>query len=307
MEIIGNTFFFDWEVSLMVWIQQHFGAVGGKLAVFFTEFGEPLILILVGGLIYWSIDKKFGKYLMANVFAVSLFCPMIKNIARRRRPYMDNEAIQCIRPAEKGDINDVPLQGFSFPSIHAANTIVLYTRIGQYLKSKTLKIICLVLPFLIGLSRVVLGVHYPTDVLCGWLIGALLMLLVDFMIKKTDDIKKVILILLIIAFPGFFFCKSTDFYTAYGLTLGMLLATVFEEKKVNFKPAKNKLFALLRVVAGGVIFLALSSLLKLPFPKELLSSATTAAFLIRMLRYAVISFILFGIYPICFNKGKLDL
>ena len=87
----------------------------------------------------------------------------------------------------------------------------------------------------------------------------------------------------------------------------MLLATVFEEKKVNFKPAKNLLFALLRVIAGGIIFLTLSSLSKLPFPKELLSSATTAAFLIRMLRYAVISFLLFGIYPLCFNKGKLDL
>ena len=307
MEVIGNTFYFDWEVSLMVWIQQHFGAAGGKLAVFFTEFGEPLILILVGGLIYWGIDKKFGKYLMANVFAVSLFCPMLKNIARRRRPYMDNEAIQCIRPAESGDIYDVPLQGFSFPSIHAANTIVLYTRIGTFLKNKALKIICLILPFLIGLSRVILGVHYPTDVLCGWLIGALLMLLVDLLVKKTGDVKKTILILLIIAFPGFFFCKSSDFYTAYGLTLGMLLATVFEEKKVNFQPAKNLLFALLRVIAGGIIFLTLSSLSKLPFPKELLSSATTAAFLIRMLRYAVISFLLFGIYPLCFNKGKLDL
>ena len=53
--------------------------------------------------------------------------------------------------------------------------------------------------------------------------------------------------------------------------------------------------------------MALSFLTKLPFPAEMLSSGTFVSLLIRALRYAVMSFVAFGVYPLCFNKGKLDL
>ena len=57
MEITGNTFFFGWEVNLMVWLQSQLNAFGIRLAAFFTQFGEPMILILVVGLFYWGLDK----------------------------------------------------------------------------------------------------------------------------------------------------------------------------------------------------------------------------------------------------------
>ena len=112
---------------------------------------------------------------------------------------------------------------------------------------------------------------------------------------------------MVIALPGFFFCKSTDFFTAYGLTIGAFCSFMFEQKYVNFKPAKNYWFVLLRIALGGAIFMALSTLLKLPFSKEMLDSATTVSFLIRTARYAICSFLIFGIYPMCFGKGKIDL
>lgn len=307
MEITGNTFFFEWEASLMIWLQGNLGSFGVRFGSFFTAFGESIAMILIIGLVYWGIDKKFGKYLMINLFSVSLFGTMIKNIALRRRPYFDHEKIQCLRPVEKGDIYDISLQGFSFPSLHAANSITLYSLLGRYIKVNVLKIICWLLPFFVGLSRVIIGVHYPTDVLIGWVFGLVMMLLMDLLMKKVSDNIKIFLILMICALPGWFFCKSTDFYTAYGLIIGMALASVFEEKYVNFGPAKDYFFVLLRVAGGGAIFIALSSLLKLPFPEELLSSATFVSFLIRTLRYAVMAFVAFGVYPMCFNKGKLDL
>lgn len=307
MEITGNTFYYDWEVKLMVWLQAHAGAFGVKLASFFTQFGEPLILILIFGLFYWGFDKKYGKYIAVNVFSVTLFGPMIKNIALRRRPYFDHESIKCLRPVEAGDIYDISLQGFSFPSLHAANSVNMYTLVGRYLKSKTIRIICAVVPFLVGVSRFVIGVHYPTDVLAGWAIGLLMMLVVDLLLKILPDFKWIFPIFLAAAFPGFFFCKSADFYTAYGILLGTFIAFSFEDRYIRFKPAKNYMFALLRVIIGGAIFVGFSSLLKLPFPKVLLETPSTAAFLIRTARYTVNSFIIFGLYPLCFGKGKLDL
>jgi undecaprenyl-diphosphatase len=88
---------------------------------------------------------------------------LLKNVLVRERPYMTHAAIIC---AGK------PLDRFSFPSGHTLHAV-----------SFTL-VICSALPFmavllvpaavLIALSRVVLGLHYPTDVLAGGLLGALI-------------------------------------------------------------------------------------------------------------------------------------
>lgn len=306
-EILGNTFFFDWEVNLIVWLQSQLGPFGVKLASFFTQFGEPMILILFVGLFYWGLDKKKGKYLAVNLFAVCLWGAMIKNVVLRRRPYFDHESVKCLKPVEKGDVNDISLQGFSFPSLHAANAITLFQLVARYTKNNAAKIILWILPFLVGISRFILGVHYPTDVLSGWIFGSLIVLLIDLLRKKLPDFRWFYVILLVSGLPGFFFCKSTDFYTSYGLILGSVLAFMFEGKYVNFKNAKNYWFALLRLIGGFAIFLGVSTLLKLPFSKELLESATTASFLLRTVRYALCAFVILGIYPLCFGKGKLDL
>lgn len=310
METTGITFYYNWEVDLMVWLQTHLGPTVTRIISFFSTFGEPIIFVMIIGLFYWGIDKKYGKYMAANVFSVCLLGSMIKNIALRRRPYFDHKSIACLRPAEKGDIYDIALQGFSFPSLHAANSINIFTLTARYIKSnklKLLKFICLLLPFLVGISRPIVGVHYPTDVIIGWVLGLLVMFLIDLLLKKVKDINWIFAAVLIMGLPGFFFCKSTDFYTSYGLLTGSVLGFLFEKKYVNFKPAKSYLYAMIRVILGGAIFAGCAALLKLPFPKELLESTSAASFLIRALRYAITAFVIMGAYPLCFNKGKIDL
>ena len=307
MEITGNTFFMDWEVSLMIWLQSHIGSFGEELAIFFTILGEPVLMFLLLSLFYLGFDKKYGKYLTVNLFSVCVLGSMLKNIVLRRRPYFDNDEIKCLHPASQGDIHDISLQGYSFPSLHSATSINFYTSIARYVKNNALRIVCIIIPFLVGISRSIVGVHYPTDVLCGWIFGLLVMLLIDRLNQKLPSTNVVIGIMLVISLPGFFFCKSTDFYTSWGILAGCLLAFLFEEHHVNFKPAKNVLFLLFRFVLGVVLALGLEVLLKLPFPNELLASATTVSFLIRTARYAIIGFVTFGVYPLCFGKGKIDL
>jgi len=67
----------------------------------------------------------------------------------------------------------------SFPSGHATVSAVVYLTIGALLAAASDRLrfrffyigVAVILTLLIGLSRIYLGVHYPTDVIAGWSIG----------------------------------------------------------------------------------------------------------------------------------------
>ncbi len=64
---------------------------------------------------------------------------------------------------------------FGIPSGHAQNAVVIWGTIAAYIRRTWAWISAIILIFLIGLSRVYLGVHFPSDVIVGGLVGALLL------------------------------------------------------------------------------------------------------------------------------------
>lgn len=303
--MIGNTFYFEWEVALIEWFQSWIGNAGVTIASAFTMLGEDLICVAVIGFLYWCWDKKLGKQIGLNLlFAVTL-CGMIKNIVLRRRPYFDNKGVKCLKAVDsKADIYDISEQGYSFPSIHATKAVTLYTSLGLNAKKKIWMVILgVVLPLLIGVSRVVLGVHYPTDVIVGWLIGAVVIFLVPFIKKKIKNRWVFYAIILLATVPGWFFCKSTDYYTGFGFLTGFILATEFEERFVKFKNTRNVLRWILRLGIGIGLYFVFNTLLKLPFGSEFLDSGTTLAYAVRAIRYFIITLIIIGVYPLTFRLG----
>ena len=304
---MGNTFYFEWEVALQQWLQGMIDSeIGIAIVSFITMFGEEMVMIAVLGFLYWSYDKKFGKFVGLNILVGTVANPMLKNLAFRRRPYFDHPSIKILKPVDaSADIYNIAEQGYSFPSGHTTNSTVTYSSLAMYKKNnKVLWGIAVVLPFLVGLSRVMLGAHYVTDVLCGWVVGTGLMLLFSYLQTRVKNENRLHLIVALCCLPGVFYCQTTDFFTGYGMMLGYFLAVPFEKKFVNFKETRNVFESILRVVVGGALYFGLNKLLKLPFPKELLESATMPSFLIRTARYAIIIFVLMGIYPMIFDKFK---
>lgn len=296
----GNTFYFEWEVSMIQWLQSWIGTVGIAIASVFTMFGEDLICVAIVGFLYWCWNKELGKQVGLNLlFAVTL-CGMIKNIVLRRRPYFDNEGIKCLKAVDsKADIYDISAQGYSFPSIHAAKAVTMYTSLGIYTKKKLwIVILGVILPLLIGISRVCLGVHYPTDVIAGWLIGALIIFLVPLLKKKIKNRWIFYAILVLVTVPGWFYCKSTDYYTGFGFLTGFILATEFEERFVKFETTRNVLRWILRLGIGIGLYFGINTLLKLPFSGDFLDSGTTLAYAVRAIRYFVITLVIMGVYPL---------
>ena len=288
---------------LMRWLQENLGAVGISIISFFSAFGEELACVAILGFLYWCYDKRFGRFVGLNVLVGIVLNPMIKNIYLRRRPYFDTPEIKCLKPVKKdADIYNIAAQEFSFPSGHSTNAVTVYGSAAEYKrKNKILAVIGVVLPLLIGVSRFCLGVHYPTDVICGWLLGLVVIVFVPCLQKKLKNDRLLYGILLLAGLPGFFYCKSLDFYSGYGMLLGFVLAVEFEQKYVNFENTRSVLRSVLRVVGGVAVFFGLNTLTKMPFSADFLNSGEMSALLIRTVRYTLVVFAVLGAYPMVFK------
>jgi len=138
----------------------------------FTFLGEGPVLVLISvAAAAWMLWRGSARAGLAIV-AVT----MIGRALVQAQKY----GIQRLRPEDLEHL--VPVSNPSFPSAHAGNSMIVFLTIALVLGRGTrwggIAIGCaIVLSVLIGLSRVVLGVHWPSDVAGGWAFGLLWVLL----------------------------------------------------------------------------------------------------------------------------------
>ena len=296
-------FCFGWEISLMEWLQSVFSSdIAVKIFSIFSACGEELACIAVLGLFYWGLNKEIGKYLGLNLAMGNVWNPMLKNVVLRLRPYFTHSTIKVLKPVDaKADIMDIAAQGYSFPSGHSSNSTITYGGLAVKSRTKWVKVLLWIVPLFIGVSRFVVGVHYPTDVLGGWVLGLIIISVVPLLQKKIKNEFVFFGILLLSGLPGFFYCTSNDFYSGYGILLGAVASFLFEERAVKFDNTKNVLRAILRTAIGGALFMGINTALKMPFSKDFLASGTTLAYIVRTLRYGITIFCVCGLYPMTFR------
>lgn len=152
--------------------------------VFITTLGDKG-MIWIAATILLLIPKKTRKIGIMSALALlgSLFVnnELIKNLVRRPRPFLTFTELTTVIPR--------PGQ-FSFPSGHSsasfAAAVVFYRNLP-----KKYGVLAIVLAALIAFSRLYVGVHYPTDVLAGALVGAALgcaaEYLVNFLQRKRSE------------------------------------------------------------------------------------------------------------------------
>ena len=133
-----------------------------------TDLGGGLVLVPVGvGLVLWLLWQRRpvdAAVVAIGLLAATLFNDAVKDLVARPRPPGPPLA---------------PAVGHSFPSGHTLNGtatcgLVALSACRSRLAPTARRVAVAVLvaiPFLVGLSRIALGVHYPSDVLGGWLAG----------------------------------------------------------------------------------------------------------------------------------------
>jgi undecaprenyl-diphosphatase len=150
-------------------------------ALFVTQFGQwpvlvPLTLIGAAGLLY---RRRSRSALL--LLAVALIGRGLVDLQKW--------AIGRLRPEDLAHL--VPVRSLSFPSGHAANSMITLLSLALLVAPREYRTpavaAALAGTFLIGVTRPMIGVHWPSDVVGGWAFGALWALVVLWLAERAGS------------------------------------------------------------------------------------------------------------------------
>jgi len=120
-------------------------------------------LLLALPLIYGARGGVAAAHMGLTALVGIVIYKLVKTRAVRERPYITHSVIECV---------SAPLDRYSFPSGHTLHAVSFTILFAHYVPDWTGALAALALA--IALSRVILGLHYPTDVAAGAMLGGAL-------------------------------------------------------------------------------------------------------------------------------------
>ena len=156
---------FELDGQILLFIQEHIrcGALDGVMRLLSTLGNAGAIWIVTAlALLFFRRTRRFGAACgLALLLGFVVTNLALKNIIPRIRPYDVMTSLNILVKPERS---------FSFPSGHATSSLAAGVALFLTLPRRY-GVPALLLGVLIALSRMYVGVHYPTDVLCGAAIG----------------------------------------------------------------------------------------------------------------------------------------
>ena len=289
------------ELQIMEWVQALYHLGGHWIDFFFlcfTFLGEETFL-LVGVLgIYWCWNKRLGEELLLSLLLSLAINGLIKDVVRRPRPFL-TPGFEDRRylVVQNGLVDTAGVRkSFSFPSGHSQAAGAFFGTLAFWQRGRKQAVSYLLVVLLVMLSRVYLGVHFPSDVLIGGFLGLASAWISHMLLRRFGHHKFWIFSGAIgIACLGLFFCPSPDTIKIAGTALGGMLG-LWWESKVDFSTQGSFLQRLLRLILGVVVVMATRFGLKFLLPE---------ADLFDGLRYTCIGLVAVGFWPWIFTRLRL--
>ncbi|MBW2272076.1 MAG: phosphatase PAP2 family protein [Deltaproteobacteria bacterium] len=163
-----------WEIDCIVWIQQQGGPALDRFFEVYTNFGGSYYLYLIP-LLLWCVDYRLGLRVLTVFVATVFFNTTLKEWLGQPRPFQVDS-----RVSSEGEL------GYGLPSGHAQLVVVFWGVIADWVDRRWFWTLAVVIMLSMGFSRIYLGVHFMSDVLPGWLLGALTLALFLRFVPDAD-------------------------------------------------------------------------------------------------------------------------
>jgi membrane-associated phospholipid phosphatase len=160
------------EIIVNFWIQ----SMGTWLKIpmqVFSFLGTQNAYILVMSWLYWCINSQLGIRVGISLLLSNGLNTAFKWIFHSPRPYWINPNLKAFAIESS----------FGIPSGHAMVSTSAWGRIAMWVKKPWVTLVIAIMLFLIGFSRLYLGVHFLSDVVAGWLLGISLLILLSYIEK----------------------------------------------------------------------------------------------------------------------------
>lgn len=268
----------DWGIQVILWLQGHFSPALDGVFKAITFLGEEEFFLIFLAFLYWCVHRAIG----ARATVLLLFSNYINTVAKtwlaQPRPFDYDARVRVIKP----------VGGYGLPSGHAQNSVAIWGFLMTVWRSPLMWGVSLALIIAVGLSRVYLGVHFPTDVAGGYLLGGLVLWGYLWLEDRLQPIIAQwsfglqVFVTSFVALSLALGLRTEEGMTVSGSLFGLLLGLAIERRFLRFSAEGEMLQRVLRLWLGVIVLLGLRFGLKAVF------GAMEPVLVWRFVRYALI-------------------
>lgn len=285
-------------LEVVLWLQSFENPFFNALAELFAQLGGDFGYLILLPIIYWSVDKRLGRWLLV-VLTMALFVIIgAKELFGRPRPYiLMGEQVQLL-------ISEA--DGFGFPSGHVGLSTAIWGFVVLWVQRRWAWIVLAVYILVMAWARMYGGVHYPQDVVGGFLLGGAVALGIYTgrtrllaLWSRIPTAAAIALIVAVGALMAILLAADDAGVSAAGILIGGSLGLMLEVARANFAVAGGTVQRVGRVLLGLIATFVVFIVLDLAF------EALTPAVLWRVVRYAAVTFVILGVWPLVIVRTRL--
>ncbi|MBE6528817.1 MAG: phosphatase PAP2 family protein [Thermoplasmata archaeon] len=192
----------------------------------------PMFIITV---FYWTIDKKKGEFLSLGFISAMAFTAIAKYAIAQPRPWVSDPDIE--------HVDGTHASSYSCPSGHTANTVSSLIPASVVFGKRAISAALILLTMLVIMSRIILCVHTPIDIIAGIAVGLSAALMAWKAVEWSDDGRKqdivtvsytaVFTVLFILAFTVWD-ADAEEMLGHAGMFYGLMVSRFFERRYVGY-------------------------------------------------------------------------
>lgn len=237
--------FVERQLEILRWMMGIRGPIIDPLLIFLNFFDTFYYWVIIIPLFWFFGGRRVGLHFLFFLLLSGVVNEAIKTSFALPRPFFYDPSIALIH-----------VKGYTFPSGAAQGSMLLAWMVWDLFRNKKLIPFLILYVLIISLSRNLLGVHFPLDIVGGWVVGLLLYLTYRFLYlpyenKISLSSKKILVLPLIVTFSAWAIFPVAQSADLFFIMIGVALSWVISDY-LTF-PKKGAIFSLKSLLSIGLI------------------------------------------------------